>query len=155
MILKRSRPRYKEKRKRNLHWYHFYQNSIQLTTCLTYHLSGQNRTERKRQEERERDENTKIRGKSNALGLISGPRTFDMSLYVYSPVRVCENSPRYSLISVIPTRCPYIYLPPVPSSRSRRRSGQKPSSSPLPPHTPPPPARKTLVLPIEGEERNA
>lgn len=40
---------------------------------------------------------------------------------------VCENSARYSLISVIPRRCPYIYLPPVSSSR---RSGQKPSSSP-------------------------
>lgn len=46
----------------------------------------------------------------------------------YSPVCVvCENSARYSLISVIPRRCPYIYLPPVSSSR---RSGQKPSSSP-------------------------
>lgn len=45
----------------------------------------------------------------------------------YSPVCVvCENSARYSLISVIPRRCPYIYLPPVSSSR---RSGQKPSSS--------------------------
>lgn len=46
----------------------------------------------------------------------------------FSPVCVvCENSARYSLISVIPRRCPYIYLPPVSSSR---RSGQKPSSSP-------------------------
>lgn len=81
------------------------------------------------------------------------PSTCCKSVYVFS--RVC----RMRKLSAILTDIRYsktmpLYLSPTRLIESSFRA--KALVLPLlPPHTPPPPARKTLVLPIEGEERNA
>lgn len=80
------------------------------------------------------------------------PSTCCSSLHVRMRVCVCvcvsyAKTARYSLISVIPRRCPYIHLPPEWHRVSR--SGQKPSSSSYSPTHRPHPRF------LRGEERNA